>query len=91
MAKVTRKVSSKKRITTDKRDGFESESDATEWAQSVLAKLISKQRQSNTAQLQKRKENQQIKLQRSARRASKTEQAKSEATESLYGKTDASE
>ena len=84
LAKVTRKVNSKKRVATEEKTGFTSEAEAIEWAESVLEKLVEKQRQSNETQLKKRKEIQAIKSQRSARRASKTEKAKSEAAKTLY-------
>jgi hypothetical protein len=82
LAKITRKVSYKKRLTTKEQSGCESEASAKLWAESTLEELTSKQRSSNDAQSGKRKKNEEIKLLRSERRASKTQKAKAEAAAS---------
>lgn len=79
LAKVTRKVNSRKRVITKEQGGFKSETEAKEWADLALAELTSKQRSSNDSHLQKRKENEEIKRLRSERRAAKTEQDKLDA------------
>jgi len=87
LAKITRKVSYKKRLTTKEQGGFESESSAKLWAESTLEELTSKQRSSNNVQSDKRKKNEEIKLLRSERRASKTQKAKADAA-APKGKTE---
>jgi hypothetical protein len=78
-AKVTRKINSRKRATTMQKDGFKSEADATSWSEQSLLELTTKQKSSNLNSGQKRKDTQEMKRQRSARRAEKTELAKMEA------------
>jgi len=77
-AKITRKVSSQKRVTTKEKTGFGDETLAKEWAQVNLLELTEKLKLSNTAQQRKRKESKQARSERSARKAKKTEKAKQE-------------
>ncbi|MFT5573770.1 MAG: hypothetical protein ACI9FR_002705 [Cryomorphaceae bacterium] len=78
-AKVTRKINSRKRATTMQKDGFKSEAEATSWSEQSLVELTTKQKSSNLNSGQKRKDTEEMKRQRSARRAEKTELAKEEA------------
>jgi hypothetical protein len=78
-AKVTRKINSRKRATTKKKADFKSKEEAQAWAEDLLTELTSKQKNSNLAHGQKRKDSEEIKRLRSARRAEKTELAKEQA------------
>lgn len=71
-AKITRKVTSSKRVTTKEKSGFDSQSTAEKWASEKLTELSSTQKASNTHQAQKRKDIEEMKRLRSARRAEKT-------------------
>lgn len=75
-AKITRKVTSSKRLTTKEKLGFDSQSSAEQWARERLSELSTTQRASNTQQAQKRKDIEEMKRLRSARRAERTEQVK---------------
>ena len=78
VAKITRKVSSKKTVTTKEQDGFKSQADAQSWAETTLAELTETLKKSNERHGAQRKNIEEVRRQRSARRAEKTEQAKAE-------------
>ena len=78
-AKITRKINVNTRKTTMAKSDFASEVEAKSWAEQSLLELAKKQQSGNLAQGQKRKDTEELKRQRSARRAVKTEQAKAEA------------
>lgn len=75
-AKITRKVSRKERTLTKQQADFASAELAQAWADETLAELAGVQQSSNQAQGKKRKDIEEMKRQRSARRAIKTEQDK---------------
>lgn len=78
-AKITRKINSRKRATTKQMADFKSEDEAKVWAKNTLVELSNKQKSSNVIQGKRRKDIEEIKRLRSARRAEKTEQEKADA------------
>ena len=75
-AKITRKASSTKTVITQQKDGFKTEEEAQDWAAQCLKELTETLRKSNLRHTEQRKNNDEIRRQRSSRRATKTEQAK---------------
>jgi len=81
-ARITRQVTSRKSIVSKQKEGFASEGDAQAWVEITMAEFISTQKKANSRQGSSRKEQEEIKRQRSSRRAEKTEIAKREKAES---------
>lgn len=81
-ARITRQVTSRKSITSKQQDGFNTEPEAQAWVDATLPEFISTQQNANTRHDSSRKEQQEIKRQRSSRRAEKTESVKREKIES---------
>lgn len=77
-AQITRQVTSRKVAVTKQKADFESESDATQWAENELLEFTKAQADSNTRHGEQRKESEEIQRLRSSRRADKTLQAKAE-------------
>ena len=77
-AQITRQVTSRKIITSQQQDGFSSETDAREWAESRLAEFMLTQNSINQRQGEQRKNSEEERRLRSSRRADKTAQAKLE-------------
>jgi len=78
VAKITRKITSKKTLVTKQQDGFKSAEEAQAWAETALIELTETLKKSNQRHGSQRKNLEEIRRQRSARRAEKTEQAKAE-------------
>ena len=78
VAQITRQVTSRKTVVTKQQDSFTSESDAQTWAEETLAEFIKTQKSNNARRGSNRKTNEDIKSQRSSRRAEKTLAAKAE-------------
>ena len=76
VAKITRKITSKKTVVTKEQDGFSTEKEATTWAEATLVELTETLKKSNQRHGAQRKNIEEVRRQRSARRAEKTEQAK---------------
>ncbi len=75
-AQITRQVTSKKRHTSKEKSGFSSEAEALEWGEKELVNFSSTLNKSNQRHTQQRNANMEVRRQRAARRADKTEQAK---------------
>lgn len=75
-AKIVRQVTSKKTVVSKMQEGFSSEADANDWAEKQLAEFTSTLSASNKRHSEQRKSDSQNRLQRSARRAEKTQSAK---------------
>lgn len=75
-ARITRQVTSRKSIVSKEQDGFSNEADAQSWVETNLAEFVTTQKTANSRQGSNRKELEEIKRQRSNRRAEKTETAK---------------
>jgi len=71
-AQIVRQVSKQKTHISKQRDGFENQADAQLWANKALADFVNTQKLANVRQAEQRKESDEIKRQRSARRARKT-------------------
>jgi len=82
-ARITRQVTSRKSLISKQQDGFNSEAEASVWAAAALADFISTQKSANTRQTASRKNLEEVKRQRSSRRAEKTEAAKRKKAESV--------
>ncbi len=82
VARINRQVSSRKSIISKQKEGFSSQVEAENWAQSTLNEFISTQKIANSRQSDHRKQQTEIKRQRSSRRAKKTETLKAEKLES---------
>ena len=76
VAKITRKITSKKTAVTKEQDGFSTEQEAITWAEAALVELTETLKKSNQRHGAQRKNIEEVRRQRSARRAEKTEQAK---------------
>lgn len=77
-ARITRKLSSKKSTVSKQQEGFATQAEAETWANDTLATFIDTQKTANNRQGENRKNNDEVKRQRSNRRAEKTELAKQE-------------
>jgi len=75
-AQVVRRLSKHKTHVSKQQKGFASEADANSWAEAALKEFINTQQNANVRQGDQRKETEEMKRQRSARRAEKTEDAK---------------
>ena len=80
-AKITRKVTSKKTTVTKQQDGFKTSEEATKWAEETLIELSNTLKKSNERHVAQRKNLEDIRRQRSNRRAEKTELAKAKKAE----------
>ena len=78
VAKITRKITSKKTLVTKEQSGFKSADEAQAWAEKALTELTETLKKSNQRHGSQRKNIEEIRRQRSARRAEKTEKAKAE-------------
>ena len=78
VASITRQVTSRKSIVSKKQEGFSSETEAQSWADSNLSEFINTQKTANSRQGTHRKDQDEIKRQRSSRRAQKADLAKRE-------------
>jgi len=78
VAYITRQITSRKSIVSKKQDGFSSEAEAQTWVDSNLSEFINTQKKANSRQGTHRKDQDEIKRQRSSRRAQKTDFAKRE-------------
>ena len=76
VAQITRRVTAKKVVVTKQQDGFASETEATAWAEATLPEFTSTLSSSNQRHGQQRKQGEEQRRLRSARRAEKTLQAK---------------
>jgi len=76
VAKITRKITSKKSITTKQKDSFSTAEQAQKWAEASLAELTETLKKSNQRHGAQRKQSEEVRRLRSARRAEKTELAK---------------
>lgn len=75
-AQIVRQVSKHKTHVSAEQTGFADQAEAQTWADGKLAEFIATQQTANTRQAEQRKESEEVKLQRSTRRAEKTEAAK---------------
>lgn len=82
-AKITRQVTSKTVHVSKEQTDFKTEVEATEWANDALTEFVSTQKSANQRQGSSRKEYEEVKRQRSARRAEKTEAEKLAKEEAL--------
>lgn len=71
-ARITRQVTSRKSLVSKQQEAFTSEAEAQAWVETNMAEFISTQKNANSRQGSSRKDQQEIKLQRSSRRAEKT-------------------
>lgn len=78
-AQITRQVSSKKTIISKEQGDFASEAQALEWAEQELLAFASTLGKSNQRHGEQRKHLEDVRRQRSNRRADKTQQAKKDA------------
>jgi hypothetical protein len=85
-ARITRQITSRKSHVSKQQEGLASESEANAWVETNMAEFISIQKSANTRQGGNRKEQEEIKRQRSARRAEKTEITKRDKKESELAK-----
>lgn len=72
VARVTRKITSKKVVVSQQQDGFETEAAAKAWAEKALINFSKTQSQNNQRQGAARKVSEETRRLRSARRADKT-------------------
>lgn len=77
-AEITRQVSSKKTVVSKLKEGFKSESEAQDWAEQELLEFATTLGKSNQRHGEQRKHLEEVRRQRSNRRADKTLQAKKE-------------
>lgn len=82
-AQITRQITSRKVHVSKEQGNFKSESEATDWANEALTEFVSTQKKANERQGSSRKETEETKRLRSARRAEKTEAAKLAKEEAL--------
>ena len=75
-AQIVRQVSKLKMHVSKEQCGFADESDAQIWADSALTEYIGTQKKANARQAAQRKQSEEIKRERSSRRAEKTKAAK---------------
>ncbi len=75
-AQIVRQVTKHKTHVSKQQGDFSSEADANAWAEDALGEFVNKQQQANARQGSQRKETEEIRRQRSERRAEKTEIAK---------------
>lgn len=75
-AQITRQVTSKTVHVSKEQSDFKTEAEATDWANEALTEFVNTQQSANQRQGSSRKESQEVKRQRSARRSEKTEAAK---------------
>lgn len=87
-AQITRQVTSQKVVVTKEKGGFESETDATQWAEKELLEFTKTLASSNTRHGEQRKESEEIQRLRSSRRADKTKQAKDEKAKDIDANLD---
>jgi len=78
VAQITRQVTSRKKIVTKQKEGFSTETEAQSWAEQTLAEFIQTQQKTNERQGANRRANENIKSDRSSRRAEKALAAKAE-------------
>ena len=76
IARINRRLSSRKSKVSKEQGGFSSESEAQAWADEALSEFINTQQTANSRQGESRKLNDEVKRQRSNRRSEKTELAK---------------
>ncbi len=76
LARINRRLSSRKSTVSKEQGGFKSEAEAQAWADEALSEFINTQKTANSRQGDSRKLNSEIKRERSSRRAEKTELAK---------------
>lgn len=88
-ARITRQVTSRKSIVSKQQQDFSSEADAQTWVETNLAEFVNTQKSANSRQGTSRKSQEEIKRQRSSRRAEKTEIAKREKEAALEAKQQA--
>ncbi|MFT6408671.1 MAG: hypothetical protein ACJAQ6_002091 [Arenicella sp.] len=82
MARITRQVTSRKSLVSKQQDGFTNQADAQAWVETNMAEFINTQKSANSRQGGSRKDQEEVKRQRSSRRAEKTEIAKNAKKES---------
>jgi hypothetical protein len=75
-ARITRQITSRKSLVSKQQEGFTSEAEAQAWVDTNMAEFISTQKSANKRQGGSRKDQEEVKRQRSSRRAEKTEIAK---------------
>ncbi|MGK0376052.1 MAG: hypothetical protein ACJA2E_002541 [Arenicella sp.] len=75
-ARITRQITSRKSLVSKQQDGLASEAEANAWVETNMAEFISTQKSANSRQGGSRKDQEEIKRQRSSRRAEKTEVTK---------------
>lgn len=90
-ARITRQVTSRKSMVSKQQDGFSNETEAQAWVETNLAEFVNTQKSANSRQGTSRKGQEEMKRQRSSRRAEKTEIAKREKAEALEAKQQAGE
>ena len=88
-ARITRQVTSRKSIVSKQQQDLSSEAEAKAWVETTLAEFISTQKSANSRQGTSRKSQEEIKRQRSSRRAEKTEITKREKEAALEAKQQA--
>ncbi len=76
IARINRRLSSRKSKVSKEQGGFSSEPEAQAWADDALSEFINTQQTANSRQSENRKLNDEVKRQRSSRRSEKTELAK---------------
>lgn len=77
-AKITRKVTSKKTTVTKQQDDFKTAEEATQWAEQTLLELSETLKKSNARHGAQRKNIEEVRRDRSNRRAEKTAEVKAE-------------
>ncbi|MBL4672833.1 MAG: DUF3622 domain-containing protein [Arenicella sp.] len=85
-ARITRQITSRKSHVSKQQEGLASEAEANAWVETNMAEFINTQKSANSRQGGNRKDQEEIKRQRSARRAEKTEIAKRDKKESELAK-----
>jgi hypothetical protein len=75
-AQITRQVTSLKVHVSKEQSDFKTESEATAWADEALTEFVNTQKSANQRKGSSRKESEEVKRQRSARRSEKTEAVK---------------
>jgi len=76
LARINRRLSSRKSKVSKEQGGFSTEAEAQAWADETLTEFINTQQTANSRQGESRKQNDEVKRQRSNRRSEKTELAK---------------
>jgi len=77
-AQIVRQATTKRTVLSKEQKGFASKTEATNWAELQLQEFTTTLDKSNQRHSEQRKHSQQVRLERSARRAEKTQQAKQE-------------